>query len=868
MTKQHNHLMASGSQSAGRPRVAFARVFAAVLAAVPFFANAFNWSDYAAGTIVTVTGNATATDADMATINAYSKLCFASGTRITFDVSGDVSLTCPVAATGTIVKCGSGSLALATSSVNGSINTYRYVDFEVEEGMLKLPQDNFTLTDIWVRKVTVGENGAFMTVIDHNTNIEGGLWGSGIVTNTSTAGNSQLRVMNVSTTPCVFSGRILGKGIRWYSGGNVHLTGTNSNFTGTFQIWNGNGDVARRGTTGLVKIGNPGEVSSVGCTTGNLASREMGARFLYLGEGETTSRGYAYYNNHTSSSGAHYWDAGAHGGITFTGTWSHGSDHPERVVLMGSNTAPCVIAGSWTGCTDTRPTYVIKRGSGTWRFAHNSNRTLSGTIAVEDGTLEFETIAEVGENCSLGRATCLQSSYTAAAYDASKNVDYAYLLGTTSSTGTMAYVGSSGGASRTRPFAVAGRGCLSNAGTGRLSLANAFAATAAGGTFVLDAPAGSTNSFSMVRDGDHGGVLSLEKTGAGVWSLDGTNTFSGSLAVKEGTLLVRNVPYSWFRFTVMETLGGKKYREGTDTGADRNLEIQEFALYSADGVRRNVNMKFLMSYTTGSTAAASAANYANIQTNEASWTFPKTYLYYTNRDGDKMFDEVSTGTGCCIFYNSDWIRLSSSASWVPLLLRVDPEGPAITSFDLMNVNGAGSVRSPLAFKMEASRDGLAWTQVYCETNHTAPATGRWYSDHNEAFVAGAVRPGKGFSVSNEICAADEMLPNVSGVSVAPDAVLEAKGPVVLKTLTADASGAGNGTVKGFTFAAAGVLDVKGLAAVPGRLDIPFTFDDCAGIENISKWTLTVDGAPALKCRARASETGISLFSTGTLIYIK
>ena len=312
-------------------------VMAAMLLAAS--AQAFNWSDYPAGTLVTVTGSATATDADMATINAYSKLCFLSGTRITFDVSGDVSLTCPVAATGTIVKCGSGSLALATSSVNGSINTYRYVDFEVEEGMLKLPQDNFTLTDIWVRKVTVGENGAFMTVIDHNTNIEGGLWGSGIVTNTSTAGNSQLRVMNVSTTPCVFSGRILGKGIRWYSGGNVHLTGTNSNFTGSFQIWNGNGDVARRGTTGLVKIGNPGEVSSVGCTTGNLASREMGARFLYLGEGETTSRGYAYYNNHTSSSGAHYWDAGVHGGITFTGTWSHGSDHPERVVLMGSNRA-------------------------------------------------------------------------------------------------------------------------------------------------------------------------------------------------------------------------------------------------------------------------------------------------------------------------------------------------------------------------------------------------------------------------------------------------------------------------------------------------------------------------------------------------
>ena len=89
---------------------AFARKIAFVAAVLlAASAQAFNWSDYPAGAVVPVTGSATATDADMATINAYSKLCFASGTRITFDVSGDVSLTCPVAATGTIVKCGTGA---------------------------------------------------------------------------------------------------------------------------------------------------------------------------------------------------------------------------------------------------------------------------------------------------------------------------------------------------------------------------------------------------------------------------------------------------------------------------------------------------------------------------------------------------------------------------------------------------------------------------------------------------------------------------------------------------------------------------------------------------------------------------------------
>lgn len=863
MTKQHNHLMASGSQSAGRPRVAFARVFAAVLAAVPFFANAFNWSDYAAGTIVTVTGNATATDADMATINAYSKLCFASGTRITFDVSGDVSLTCPVAATGTIVKCGTGSFALTASASNGSGNTFRYIDFEVEEGVLKTPQD-YTLNDFWTGKVTVGENGTFVTVPGHNTNLEGGLWGSGVVTNTTTSGGSQFRVMNVSSTPCVFSGRILGKGIRWYSGGNVHLTGTNSLFSGSFQLWNGNGDVAKRGTTGVVKIGNPGEPCSIGSSTSELASREMGARYLYLGDGETTSRNYSYYNNHSGSTGMHYWDAGAHGGVTFAGTWIHGNSHPERLVLMGSNTAPCVVKGPWTGDNATNATYVIKRGSGTWRLAHNSNRTLSGTIAVEDGTLEFETIAEVGENCSLGRANCLQSSYTGK-YDASKNVDYAYLLGTTSSTGAMSFVGTSDSVCRSRPFAVQNRGRVRNAGAGgRLGLGGAFAATAAGGTLVLDAAGGTTNVFSNVRDGNHGGVLSLEKTGAGTWALDGTNTFSGSLAVKEGTLLVRNDPCFWFRFTVMETLFGQKQRLGETPPNDGNTEIQELALYDANGVRRNL---------------ISAANFHTTYDNltalpvgHACWTRTDTINYYTDRNGDKMFDDVSGGNGCCVVYTRSGatitVRLDTPSSWIPVLMHLDPQGEPITAFDVLTKQGTGNGRTPVAYKFEISHDGWDWRTVYTETNTPATSAGRWMSNPSESFTAGAVRPGKGFSLGKQMFAADEMLPNVSDVSVASNAVLEALGDVELKTLSVDASGAGNGTVKGFAFASAGTLRVTGLVAIAGRCEIPMALEGCTGLENVSKWTLLVNGAPTRKYRARASAAGVSIFSTGTQIYFK
>jgi hypothetical protein len=104
--------------------------------------------------------------------------------------------------------------------------------------------------------------------------------------------------------------------------------------------------------------------------------------------------------------------------------------------------------------------------------------------------------------------------------------------------------------------------------------------------------------------------------------------------------------------------------------------------------------------------------------------------------------------------------------------------------------------------------------------------------------------------------------------VAAGATLEALGDVELKTLSVDASGAGNGTVRGFAFASAGVLDVTGPASFGGRLDVPFAFEDCTGLENISKWTLKIDGATTRKYGVVASPTGVSLFSQGTIIVIR
>ena len=142
------------------------------------------------------------------------------------------------------------------------------------------------------------------------------------------------------------------------------------------------------------------------------------------------------------------------------------------------------------------------------------------------------------------------------------------------------------------------------------------------------------------------------------------------------------------------------------------------------------------------------------------------------------------------------------------------------------------------------------------------------SNPSETFTAGAVRPGKGFSIANQPLPANELLPNVSDVSVASNAVLEALGDVELKTLSADASGAGNGTVKGFSFATAGTLRVTGLGATAGRCEIPMTFEGCTGLENVSKWNLLVNGAPAPNYCAKATAEGIVLMTNGTLLIVR
>ena len=179
-----------------------------------------------------------------------------------------------------------------------------------------------------------------------------------------------------------------------------------------------------------------------------------------------------------------------------------------------------------------------------------------------------------------------------------------------------------------------------------------------------------------------------------------------------------------------------------------------------------------------------------------------------------------------------------------------------------------SGRTPVAYKLEVSHDGWDWRTVYTETNTPAASASCWLSNPSETFTAGAVRLGKGFATGEQVFAADEILPNVSAVSVSSGAILEAQGDVELKTLSVDASGAGNGTVRGFAFAETGTLYVTGFETSSANLKIPMQFEDCTGLDNVSNWNLVVNGVARPNYRVKVSSDGVAVVTQGLVILFR
>lgn len=809
-------------------------------------------------------------DDSIAFVSSLARVLMPSATSaLEIDISTNAVLSCQMTgksavaeeghttAIGTVTKKGAGELFLDSA---GNSNDYRskyYANWTIEEGSLRMPTNCATATtQLYFGSITVNKGATLYTAKPGRTYVKE-IWGEGLITNVSESANYYLDVHGFNRSePCVFLGEI-GGAIQLYSRGVVHLAGTNNTFRGPCWCYEFQNST-RMGTVGLKTIGMAGQPSSAGAGSA-LRTRENSGRFLYIGTGETTDRTIMFDESDYRPC---EFDAGAVGGITFTGKWEEwetSSAKMNRLVLSGSNTSECVLANAMN-TYDGFTKRITKKGSGTWRLAHHTARKNAGVIAVQDGVLKFDSIAEQGNVCSLGLSTVLYADYTGAKKDEMK-VDYALMLGGDSSkTGTLEYAGADTGVCKTRPLMVSGAGRL-QVKNGSLTLGGVFADHDNGGTLIFNAENSGTNRLADVADGTNG-VLSIVKEGSGTLALCAGQTWSGSIDVREGMVLVDS-HYDYWRFTMKENAyactnryDAKSVTHDKTTAPQSIFQISEFSLFDAEGVRQNAELSAVGESASSQTLSGFAVT--NLAPGEAAVENGTSFKYYLGtHDGHlpNLFDGTlgsGNAAGIVIYCKNGLPYLDKPTRHCKIIMRL-PEGSSeIMHYGIANARGNGNSyfgRALTAYSLEASADGIFWEKVAENDEAEIPASASgWYNGTSMNGISRTVP-----------------LENVSAVRVAPGAKLVANGPVApIRKLLVDAGGMG--TIDGFEFTQSGILELSSLPSV-NPVSIPVEVLNSETFANVGKW-LVVHGDKVQKLSVRVGENGITLAKFGTTIVIR
>ena len=741
------------------------------------------------------------------------------------------------------------------------------LDLTVEEGALALAQ---ALTDtsgliFYLRKVTVNEGAMLITAEDaaHSTALGRGathvneLWGGGIVTNRWGSSRFNFRAGNPPRS-FEFSG-IIGAGVRFSIGENVNLMLTGEQSTVSPELAGG-------GTIGFKKFGTQGQPSSMG--KNGVIFRGTSGTILYLGEGETCNKTFYAW---TLGNYDHVFDGGAHGDLTLTGTITYYSNNEKesvgmkRLVFTGSNEFPCVFSGTlptWTIWTTNYNWHVTKKGIGTWRFTDKA-QSHAGAWTVEDGVLQFESLKQKGVACSLGTSTNLMENY-GGLINTNRVVDWAFALGGATTRGTMEYIGTNDATCSTRPLALKGMGgTFASSSNAVMRFYGAYAESGVDAALTLAGDATAvTNVIGEVADGK--GRLSLVKDGEGTWTLFGTNSFSGALDVRKGTLLIHNpTNYTWFRWSITESCA-------TD-GNRARAQVTEFGIWDGNGDRINGRLYPYTNYygkAEGSLPEGMCAYWRP-------GTVSDIYNGPSVRPLEGIFDDgTPLVTGNSAFMSPKftvsgkgdiYMTPDDPSTWMPIVMHLTNGVGRAASFDVISPS-SNTERNPKSFIMEGSLDGIHWdflTNVVLEAN----SSGKWIFSGTKYTAGSAKTHAGGAPLAGGPEGIAPALARVESVSVASDARLVAVGAVApIKGLSVDASGAG--TIDGFAFAGDGdgTLNVENLPDDGATL--PGTYLNCTGFDNVADWSLKVGGEDTKRYRIGYANGVIQIRPVGTAILLR
>ena len=792
-------------------------------------------------------------DSSIAFVSSFARIIpqHRTSSVLEIDITSDATLGCAfyyagrqnandVDTRGRIVKKGVGKLSLA----NTTSTTVYFTDIQIDAGTLELTPRGGNQNHFYGR-IDVAEGAMLIPGHDASNAVYNWmihLGGAGIVSNgVGTAANCVILPGYGEGSPVEFSGRILDK-IKLYQHGWQYYTGTDSTYSGDTRMQS-NSETLTRGIIGIKKMGMKGEPSSIG--TGSMVLGEYGGRMLYLGSDETSNKDISLSESDGKTSPGII-DAGANGGLRLTGAISAAAGTNQRLWLTGSNTTECVIDGSMN-VNGNRRVYVTKKGTGTWRLGDVARTGISG-IAVENGTLRFDSLREKGTACSVGNGAI----YTIDKWynGGETNVPYQFKLGTASTEGVLEFTGATDAYAAQRPIALAGDGTLRNSGTTNLIFHGGVSSLVARQvTLTLDGDSSSEAVVSSVSNGV--GAVSVIKEGSGTWILDGTNnTFTGGIDVKSGKLVLRGLGgFDWYRWTI---------RGNRQAGSATFDRISEFAFFDKDNLRTGLNLVM-------AGADINSANYDPSAYREN--VFPcsvalgrrQGYIGSGAKSHANMFDGICNTYGSLPLWFGGWsTRMiptpDNPSTWVTFVMRLAEGEAEPKSYDWASWGGAEDGK-PKNWLLEGSHDGMLWYEIDDVTDGpgTPGTVSQTYSFQwafNGSGTADASGTKMGRTVGDEhtngrrftILEAAPATIYSQPVSVARDAVLEAHGLVQLSTIVVDPDNAG--TIRNFKIAPSGTLSLTKNVKTTTVLPLTFEGMELEDVQKIANWSLDVHGGRA------------------------
>ncbi len=787
---------------------------------------------------------------------------------------------------GWLAKTGNGELVLGATG-----NHAYHASLEVAEGVLRMNPNATSSSNYFFSELAISNSAViFLCPNGANTRCGGAIYGTGLITNSHNASPFYIQG-GTADNPLEVYAKLGATSYMFYQG-YVRLMNPANENKSCYAVR----DQGSPGTVEFATIGNIGDLSHLGNPTW-MQTANGGGTLRYVGTtGETTDRKLSISNPKTGTS---VFDAGPHGGLKFLGNWDV-TDNSSRkgacdFILTGSNTVPCVLANSMLPNSNDSTFQFHKKGTGTWRFNDGATRSNRGGLWIDEGTIQFESIAEIGSACSLGLATCLFPRGYYGPMDGG-TTNYAVSLGADGTTGTFEYVGTNTVRQLTRAAALAGDGRLVNSaadnGAAERRYFSWFAGVSsiAGGLhrLILDgANANGGDEIANVSDGASGRV-GIVKRGNGTWRVSGTNTFSGPIEVEQGKLVLVTPHYTWFRVK----LKGIKALDNPSYSTTKETSLHELAFFDKDGYRQNIGLVRVEDQYVYNHSGNSATKFLDVIL-PGECTYAETPFFNTASSGwyygrgsmdiDKLFDNSTAVQWAFQRYKPGSQGKTGLDTYpLPIMFRLPEGAKPVTSYDIVtHRSGSGTpadyVMNPKCWTVEGSVNGKTWDLLHTMEDAGADGqtlkirgAGRWMGrDVAYSSADGVAVPytyGQAISVAPG-GAVGASFGAVEYVSVANGATLVAEGDITINGLKVDANGAG--TLDGFTFASAnGTFEVALDGEIRNSVVLPGTYLNCEGLENVAGWSVKVNGLPSRKYRTKVVDGKIVLAPKGITVSFK